>query len=165
MWVRRTVATLAVILGLAVFAPRVGERDRTEAYVVGVLRAIVSGEMAYASTYGYYGTLACLASASCVPDARIAEPAFLSPDLAAAKERRGYRLEFHEGPRAPAPSDSLRSRPRMTAFAVVAFPVNPGAGKRRSFCADDRQLIYVTPEPSIPRVEAGRCVDTANLLH
>jgi hypothetical protein len=160
------------MFGLAVFAPRVGERDRTEAIAVSVLRAIVSGEMAYASrSGGYYETLTCLASPSCAPGPPNDGQAFLAQEVAAGKERRGYRFEFHEGPRGerfdsgPARSGSGPSRPGLTSFAVVALPVNLGAGKRRLFCTDDRQLIYVTQEPSIPRVEAGRCVDTANLLH
>jgi hypothetical protein len=154
------------MLGLAVFAPGVGERDRAESNAVSVLRAIVSGERTYASMNGgYYETLACLAFPSCVPGPRGDPRAFVSPDLATVKERLGYRFEFHEGPGGKPSFDSLPPRSGLTSFAAVAFPVNPRDGKRRSFCTDDRQLIYVTPEPTIPRVEAGRCVDTANLLH
>src|SRR5262249_50016158 len=155
---RRTAAAFAVLLGIAVFAPRVGEPDRTEASVISVLRAIVSGEKTYASMNGgYYETLACLAHPSRGPGPRSTPQIYLAPELAAVKERRGYRFEFHEGPRgrpldsAPSRSESAASRSGLTSFAVVAVPVNLGAGKRRLFCTDDRQLIYVTPEPSIPR--------------
>jgi len=163
---RRAAVVLAVILGFAVFAPRVGERDRSELNVVSALRAIVSGELAYASmNHGYYNTLSCLAvPSSCAPGLRGEQQAFLDPELAAAREWYGYRLEFHDGPRGQPSSDPLKSRSGMTSFAVVAIPVKVATVERRSFCTDDRQLIYFTRPPSVPRVEAGRCLDTANPL-
>lgn len=163
--VRRAAAAVAMVLGFALFAPRVGQRDRTESTAIGALRAIVSGEWAYASiNEGYYDTLQCLAAPSCVPSKRGGQNAFLDPELAAAKERRGYRFEFHAGPKAERESDKRRSRSAMTRFAVVAIPMNPGTAQHRAFCADDTGTIYFTRGGTVPRVDGGRCLDTANPL-
>jgi hypothetical protein len=47
----------------------------------------------------------------------------------------------------------------MTGFAVVATPLNPQP-QRDSFCGDDRGTIYLIAGGAVPRVAAGRCVDT-----
>ena len=162
---KRATAAIAVVFAFAVFAPRVGERDRSEATAIGAIRAIVSGEAGYASiNEGYFGTLDCLAAPSCVRGTLGGSNAFLDPELAAAKERRGYRFEFHAGPKAERESEQRRSRSAMTRFAVVAIPVNAGAPQHRAFCADDRGTIYFTQDGTVPRVDAGRCLDTANPL-
>lgn len=163
--VRRTAAAASIILALIVFAPRAGEPERTESVAIGTLRAVVSGEKAYASVNnGYFDTPACLATPSCVPgtDRRVRRP-FLTPGLATGLERRGYQFQFHPGPKAE--SDSPKQSPTaMTRFAVVAFPTNPMASRRRAFCADDRGTIYVTAGGTRPHIDAGRCLDAGSPL-
>ena len=160
---RWATAGVVTLCGVVVLAPRVGERDRTEANVIGALRAIVTGELAYESANGgYYETLSCLSSQSCIPG-RVGGPyVFLDPALAASREWRGYRLEFHAGP----PPENQSARPRsasaMTRFALAAVPVDTADARRRAYCADDRQTIYFTPAGTVPRVESGRCLDTNN---
>jgi hypothetical protein len=160
--VRRTVAAAALVLALIVFAPRAGEPDRTESIAIGTLRAVVSGEKAYASANnGYFDTPACLAAPSCVPGTDRRVQPFLAPGVATGSERRGYQVQFHPGPKAE--RESARQSPTaMTRFAVVAVPTDPITSRRRAFCADDRGTIYVTAGGTRPHVDVGRCLDTSS---
>lgn len=154
-------AVVAIVLGLfTLAAPRVGESDRTESRAIGVLRAIVSAESAYAAANGgRYGMLECLAGASCTSSARSAS--FLEPGLATLRERDGYRFAFHPVPEQR--SADRRDRAALMRFAVVAVPVDARQGGDRSLCVDDRELISVTGAGTAPRVERGRCGDTNRL--
>ena len=160
--VRRAIVAVVLLWTFALTTRRVGEGDRAEPSAIGAVRAVVSGELAYASiNEGYYDTLECLSAPTCIPGVG-GHSAFLQPDLAATEERFGYRLEFHAGPRAESGSEQRRSRSAMTRFAVVAVPLNPWAAQRRAFCGDDRGPIYFTRGGTVPRVEAGRCLDTGS---
>jgi hypothetical protein len=52
----------------------------------------------------------------------------------------------------------------MTHFAVVAVPVE-SSPRKRAFCGDDRGDIYYTMGGVVPRVKAGRCLDTWHTVH
>jgi len=157
--VRRAGIAVVLLYAVVLMAPHVGEPDRTEPGAIAVVRAIIGGELAYASlNEGYYDTLECLDSASCVPGVRGHSP-FLEHHLAVTQERRGYGFEFHAGPSAEPRSDRRVSHSAMTRFAVVAIPLN-STPQRHSFCGDDRGSIYFTDGGAVPRVEAGRCLDT-----
>ena len=85
----------AIVLALVLFTVRTGEPDRTESMAIGALRAVVSGERAYASlNHGYFDTLECLATPSCVTGPSRALQPFLAPSMVTPMERRGYRFEF-----------------------------------------------------------------------
>lgn len=120
---RRTAATAAIVLALIVFAPRAGEPDRSESIGIGTLRAVVSGEKAYASAHnGYFDTPACLAALSCIPGTDWLERPYLPPNLATGLlERLGYHVHFHPGPTAKRESGK-QSPTAMTRFAVAAVP-------------------------------------------
>jgi hypothetical protein len=109
---RRTAATAAIVLALIVFAPRAGEPDRSESIAIGTLRAVVSGEKAYASAHnGYFDTPACLAALSCIPGTDRLERPYLAPNLATGLERRGYQVQFHRArQRSGSLVSSLRQR-------------------------------------------------------
>ena len=161
--VRQLTAGGMIALACAVFAPIVGERDRRESNALATLRAILSGETAYARVNGGdFDTLECLTVLTCVPDASGGQNAFLAPDLAGPRTRSGYRFEFHAGPTRGLGPGQGRSQSAMTRFAVVAVPKDLGRGQLREFCTDDRRTIYSTLDGKVPRVEAGRCLDTAS---
>jgi hypothetical protein len=160
----KTAAFIGAATVFALAVPRVGEPDRSEARAISAIRAIVFGESRYASMNGgYYDTLECLAVPSCLPGVRGVTP-FVAPNLATSRGYGGYRVEFHDGPKAELESDDRMSRSSMTHFAVVAVPLQPNTARHRAFCADERQLIYVTPAGLVPRVEDGRCLDTTDTL-
>jgi hypothetical protein len=158
---RRATATLVVLCGLAVFAPPIGEhRNQNEASAIGALRAIQSAESLYASANGgHYDTLQCLIT-PCEPGTG---GSFLDSSWVAG-ERRGYRLEFYPGPKMHPGSGQRTSRSAMSGFAIVARPLDSEAGTGRVFCGDASGSIYVTAHGTVPRVDAGRCLDTASPL-
>lgn len=162
--VRRVGAAAVLLLAAILWPPRVGEPDRAEAVAIAVVRAIISGELAHASlNEGYFDTLQCLESGSCAPGPPH-HGAFLARDFqeryfAPTSGQHGYRFEFHAGPK-PVPQRDRRVSPSaMTSFAVVAIPLSPQL-QQHSFCGDDRGTIYLIGGGALPRVEAGRCVDT-----
>jgi hypothetical protein len=155
--VRRAGATAVALFAAVFWAPRIGEPDRTEAGAIAAVRAIISAELAYASfNNGYFDTLHCLESGSCAPR-QLPRGPFLEPHFS-TRERRGYRVEFHAGPKPESPRDRV-SPSAMTGFAVVAIPSNPQL-QHRSFCGDNRGTIYLVGSGAMPLVESGRCVDT-----
>jgi hypothetical protein len=156
--IKRAAVSVVVLCTFALTSARVGEGDRTEPRAIGAIRAILSGESAYASVHGFYNTLECLSSPSCIPGVESQER-FLQPYLAVAQERQGYRFDFHAGPKVEPGSDAPRSPSAMTRFAVVAIPLD---SRRRAFCGDDRGFIYFTTGGSMPRVDRGRCLDTGS---
>ena len=158
--IRRAAAAIVVLCTFVLTSARVGEGDRTEARAIAAIRAILSGESAYASIHGFYDTLECLSSPSCIPGVE-GQERFLQPYLAVAQERHGYRFDFHAGPKAESGSDAPRSPSAMTRFAVVAIPLDHGS-QRRAFCGDDRGFIYFTTAGRMPRVDRGRCLDTGS---
>lgn len=162
---RRIVAYAAIMLGAALFAPSIGERDRSESAAIGAIRAVVSAQKAYAAeTGGYYDTLECLAMASCVAGIRKDQKPYLDPLLAGARRTGVYRIEFHPGPEAERGAGKGVSPTAMTRFAIVAVPVAAGAGPGRAFCGDDSGSIYFTSGGRVPRVAAGRCLDREHPL-
>lgn len=143
---------LTVIGAVTLAGSSVGERDQAESRAIAVVRAITSGERAYAAfSDGYYATLERLTESTCTVR-------FLAPSLT-TPTKDGYRFQFHPGAAAPSPDGEA-----LTSFAVVAEPVTASTRRHRAFCADDRQVIYVTDHAMTPRVEGGRCVDTGHPL-
>lgn len=156
---RRVVAALAVVLAFAVFAPRVGERDRNEACAIGWIRPLQHWEAVHARAHGgAYATLACLADPACAPEVHRQEPPG-DLDFIKAQDRCGYRIEFVPGPKAEPRGREERLGRALTRFAVVAVPADPSSG-RRAFCGDDRGEIFYTKDGTPPRVADGRCLDT-----
>ena len=163
--VRRTAAASIVALALVVFAPRAGEPDRAESFAISTLRAIVSGETAYAAASGgYFDTPACLTTPSCIPGTTRGSQAFLGPGVLNGLERRGYQIEFEPGAKAERAPGTQQSPSAMIGFAVVAVPTTPGTSRHRAFCVDERGTIYVTSSGTRPAVAAGRCLETSSPL-
>jgi len=106
---------------------------------------------------GHYLSLECLARPAC---ARADDAAFLDPAVAALNESDGYRFQFHPG---PTEEGRDRNSSAITRFAYVAVPIVRDTKRPRSFCADHTGFIHVT-SGGAPRVESGRCLDTANTV-
>ena len=162
---RSTFAVIVVIATFAVTSQRVGRPDElgAESGAIAALRAITSGEQSYAASMngGAFDTLECLLSGACVPGQHAVCVA--APDLANRLDFRGYRLDFHAGPKAE-PTVGIRTKESLSAvsrYAVVAVPGPSQPAARRGFCTDDRVVIYVIAAGVTPRVEDGRCLDTA----
>jgi hypothetical protein len=145
-------------------SPGVGERRTGETQAITALKVIAITESQYATLFGHYDTLECLARAGCVPKSAGIDEPFLSAQVVADVARYGYRIEFSPGPSAWDPSVPERSRSALTRFAAVAVPSSTGSVPRRAFCVDETATIYTSPAGTIPRVERGRCSDVADPL-
>jgi len=162
----RRVGASVVIVGAMLVWPRpVGERqNRSESRAISVLKAIAVAEIMYATVYGHYDTLDCLARTGCVPGRTADQDPFLSQELSAARNWYAYRIEFFPGPRSQDAGVPERSSSAMDRFAVTAVPVDVASAKRRAFCTDQSATIYISVAGTVPRVEDGRCLDVANPL-
>ena len=160
-WVRQVTIVCGLVGLMFVFPGRTGDRTTAESNAISTLRLIHSTEEQYARSLneGFYDTLHCLTSVGCVP-APVTMSAPLEAGLSGEEPLRGYRFVFHAGPSPDAPNPRI-SRSSVTRYAVVAVPAGPRTNKRRSFCLDDTGKIYATPDAGVPRVDAGRCVDTS----
>jgi hypothetical protein len=155
---RSLVVTAGLVLAFAIAAPPVGEGDRSEARAIGLLRAVTSAEAAHFANHRRFATLDCLVLRSG------RRGPLLNPLVARLEPNAGYRFEFHhDGPPGPAASGG-RCTSAITSFAIVATPATPHGSRYRSFCADARNTIYVTPAGQVPRVEAARCADASTPL-
>lgn len=108
-----------------------------EAAAIGDLRALVSGQHAYATANGGFfdAEWSCLAApAGCVPG-HSGEP-FIAPELTVTP-KSGYVRELHAGQRFAAGAAPAGVSPSSTnAFVFVAYPAAAGRTGVRAFCAD-----------------------------
>ena len=135
--------------------PRADER------AIGVIRQLQAAQSIYHQGHGYYDRLECLVQDACVPLIPY-PPSYLSPDVLRSTAF-GYRFRLHDGPRAVAATTGLASSTAMQAYAFTAVPLDP-APDGRSFCGDASGKIYELDGRIQPRIEAGRCLQTARTL-
>jgi len=109
-----------------------------EASAIGVLRAHLTAEVAYASANGgLYDTPACLAKpADCVPDFR--GTPFLAEEV---RVRSGYRFDWSGT--TPSERTTGTSPSSAKTFVMLATPLSESTG-RRTFCVDDTGVIRQT---------------------
>ena len=155
---RSAIVTLAFLVAFAVAAPPVGEGDRSESIAIGLLRAVTSAEASHFDNYGRYATLDCLV----VRSPRTGP--LLNPLVARLEPHAGYRFEFHHDGPPPARGANRRCTAPIKSFAIIATPATRHGSRYRSFCADDRNTVYVTPAGQLPQIEGARCADTSTPL-
>jgi hypothetical protein len=128
-----------------------------ESAAIGDLRTVISAQAAYQSANGgFYGEMACLAEpTSCL--AGYQGPVFLGPELAAAREKSGYRRVFHAGPAGSAPRS-------LVGYAYTASPLQQGQTGVRSFCGDASGLVCFDPTGAEIFPENGACPSTCTPL-
>ena len=136
-----------------------GERATNESVAIGDIRTLISAELAYAgASGGHFGPPTCLQSpATCL--AGYTGPSMVAAPYPWTSPRRGYARTFHPGPvaldiKGPGPA---ASESRLTSFAIVAVPVEPGRTGSRGFCGDSTGRICVTTDGSAPPVKGGLC--------
>lgn len=130
-----------------------------ESLVLGDLRSIVSGEVAYASANdGAFGRLECLAApAKCGHPAD--SPIFLDPILASLQVKHGYKRSFIAG----APGKG-KPDPGIKGYVIVATPERVRSGSSRGFAADESGLICVTPDGTAPPIVNGALAPNCTAL-
>jgi hypothetical protein len=135
--------------------PRADER------AIGVIRQLQTAQRIYHQVHGYYDRLECLVQDACVPLIPY-PPSYLSPHVLRSTAF-GYRFRLFDGPRAGAATTGLASSTAMQGYAFTAVPLDSAPGGR-SFCGDASGLIYELDGRTQPRVDAGRCLETARAL-
>ena len=159
---RSLVVTAALVVAFAINAPPVGEGDRSESIAIGLLRAVTSAEASHFENHGRYATLDCLVLRSG------RSGPLLNPLVARLEPHAGYRFEFHHATQPDGPprgrGADRRCTASITSFAIIATPATRHGSRYRSFCADGRNTIYVTPAGHVPRVEEAQCADTSTPL-
>jgi type IV pilus assembly protein PilA len=143
--------TVGIVAAIAVPGLMRARIAGNEATAVGHIRAIISGELAYAAVNdGTYATLECLATpANCI--AGYSGTPFISPDLQRT-ERSGYRFTFH-----PGTAVGIGRQNRLDSFAIIAMPVNPRVTGDRGFCGDFTGQVCVTYDGRAPEIANGMC--------
>jgi type IV pilus assembly protein PilA len=148
-----------VVLAIAIPALMPSRVAANESAALVHIRTLISAEANYSDKNGgQYDTLECLAApARCVPNYPPSGPTFLENSML-EPVRQHYRRTFYPGP----PSDpkgrgSLYSPSSVTAYAIVAEPVEPGRTGVRAFCGDDTGLICYARGGRIVSGKDGRC--------
>jgi len=152
----------AAVVGAVLFVLSAGvivEFAREDSQVIGDVRSVVSGEVAYSQgNEGAFGRLSCLAvPASCGWPAGV--PTFADAETAALTPRRGYSYYFVPG----APKAGSIDRNGLASFAYLVVPEKPGDGSRRTFCGDHTGRVCFTEDGTLP-VRNGRCSETCTQL-
>jgi type IV pilus assembly protein PilA len=127
-----------------------------ETAVLGDIRTVISAEAAYQTVNGgYYDRLECLAEPSgCIPT--YAGPPVLTPEIARAAMKNGYRRVFHPGP-AVSPRPPAVSPTSMMSFAYVGVPDKKGTTGVRAFCGDATGQVCRRNDGLMPEALAGAC--------
>jgi type IV pilus assembly protein PilA len=127
-----------------------------ETAAIGDIRSVISAEAAYQTVNGgYYDRLECLAEpAGCIPG--YAGTSMLTPEIARAATKNGYRRVFHRGP-AASPRPPTVSPTSTMSFAYVGIPVKKGTTGVRAFCGDARGRVCGRNDGIMPEDLAGEC--------
>lgn len=143
-----TMAIVATIAAIA--APRLlrARISANESAVIGSLRAVNNGQVAYASgaadNTGYAPSFQVLAAAC--PGGSMG---FISPDLSGDPSRRsGYEITL-TGSGAPGPAD-CNGRATRLAYYLTGVPLSVGLTGNRGFATSNKAVIYFDPTGGAP---------------
>jgi prepilin-type N-terminal cleavage/methylation domain-containing protein len=158
------VAVIGLLAAIAVISLARARQSGNEASAIGSLRAITSGQAAYASSCGGGGYAQSNADLGKGP---AGGAAFISPDLEkadlAANAKSGYTIDVNDGadadnrdikPAADTCNGSAAASRAM--YHVTADPLTRGVSGTRSFGSDRRGTVYFSITAAIPNpIPAG----------
>jgi len=131
--------------------------SRTESGAIGNIREFISAEARYQSASGgYYGTPKCLVAPATCSSVYEGVPSSILDPADAVPVKGGYVRTFHPGP-AASPEPGAPAEGRLTGYAYVAVPEQPGRTGVRGFCGDATGRICYTTDGSAPPVKDGQC--------
>ena len=145
----RTAAALVAAAGILLLAQAKVNRSEpsNEAWAIGALRAISSGQAAFAAlNRGYAASLTTLTTGC-------GQRAFLSPDLAADPTvHRGYAVRIHVPPGTTSGPADCNGVATAVSYYATATPLQPTTGATRAFAVDATATIWtdtrgVAPTP------------------
>ncbi len=139
------VAVIGIIAAIAIPSLLRARISANEAAAIGDVRTVISGEAAFESAAGNYGSLHCLASPSsprCLTAYPATAPTFLDSSIGSLVAKGGYERVFVQGDAAP----TGRSPGGVRTYCYSAFPVNAGQTGVRSFGGDQSGRICFDPQ-------------------
>ena len=164
------VAIIGILAAIAVPSLLRARQSGNEASAIGSVRAINSGETAYASSCGGGGYAQSNADLAKPP---LAGAPFISPDLekadVLATAKSGYTIDVNDNADAlnmdvvPAASTCNTAAAAARAmYHVMADPVSRGQTGTRSFGSDHRGTIYYSNTASVPNPIPAALTDFLN---
>ena len=156
------VAIIGIIAAIAIPSLLRARVSANEAGTIGDIRTVISGEAAYQSANGgWYDTISCLVSSSCIPSYPSNAPSFLDSAIGGLVSKSGYDRTFYPGV-APATTTAFVSTTSMVAYAYTATPTGQGQTGVRGFGGDSSGVLCFTPVGSTaPTVSSGALVMTS----
>ena len=152
------VAIIGIIAAIAVPGLLRARQSGNEASAIGSMRAITSGQAAFASSCGGGGYAQSNADLAKAP---AGSPAFISPDLESAdltaNAKSGYTVDVSDSAdpdnrdvRAAAETCNASAAASRAMYYVGADPISRGATGTRSFGSDRRGTIYYSSTANVP---------------
>jgi hypothetical protein len=155
--VTRVPTTALVAASLVVMAEVSIQRSEPalEASAIGALRAITSGQRAYAAVNGGYASSLKTLAAAC----QTGQHGFVSPDLAQDPAvKSGYEIRLQAEPGARVGPRDCNGVPTSLGYYATATPVRRAGSPLRAFAVDQSGVIWSdtrgTP-PAPPFTETG----------
>jgi Zn-dependent protease with chaperone function/type II secretory pathway pseudopilin PulG len=139
------VAVIGIIAAIAIPSLLRARVAANEAGAIGDVRTVISGEAAFESAAGNYGSLHCLASPSsrgCLTAYPATAPTFLDSPIASLVAKGGYERVFVPGDASP----TERSPGGVRTYCYSAVPVTAGQTGVRSFGGDQSGRICFDPQ-------------------
>lgn len=137
------VAVIAIIAAIAIPGLMRSRQAGNEASAIGSVRAIISGEVAYAGGCASGGFASSLAALALAPAGGVP---FITPDVAVgAKSGYNFTLGSAAGSMVVMPGASTCNRAAtdaMSGYFLAAVPVAVGWTGQRSFATDQRGVVY-----------------------
>jgi prepilin-type N-terminal cleavage/methylation domain-containing protein len=158
------VAVIGVLAAIAVISLARARQSGNEASAIGSMRAITSGQAAYASSCGGGGYAQSNADLAKGPAGSVA---FISPDLEKAdlvsNAKSGYTVDVNDNAdpdnrdvRLAADTCNGSASNSRAMYHVAADPVGRGVTGTRSFGSDRRGTIYFSIAAAVPNpIPAG----------
>jgi len=166
------VAIILIIAAIAIPNLLRARMAANEASCVGSLKAILTANTSYNTTYGvgYAPALANLGGPSGVPAtcglAQLIDGVLAGTNPPTANpQKSGYVFTYVPGVvPATVPVGSACAPGWADGFAATALPINPGTTGQSSFCVDGSGVVRKDPTGTPIPVAAGLCSPTAAII-
>jgi type II secretory pathway pseudopilin PulG len=159
------VAIILIIAAIAIPNLLRARMAANEASAVGSLKAILTANTAYNTTYGvgYAPLLAQLGGPTGVPAtcgaAELIDEVLAGTNPASANpQKSGYAFTYGVGAvAATVPVGAICAPGWADGFTVVAMPISAGTTGQSSFCVDASGVVRKDPTGAAPAAAAGLC--------
>jgi type IV pilus assembly protein PilA len=149
------VAIIGIIAAIAIPGLMRARMSGNEASAIGSMRAVNSGESAYASSAAR-GSYAVSLVTLGLPCGAVGA-GFISPDISSANpvNKSGYTLTLAAGAGAVAGANDCNGTATMTGYYATAVPMTIGTTGQRGFATNQSSTIYFLTTGAAPAEGAG----------